>query len=140
MPEIRTATTLNHKREELQRAIAGYERALEQARADLAHVVACIAMFERVSELEAPRYADVHRLFKRGEVTTICKRALAQEGPLDTRELAQRVMTAKGFDATDAVLAKAIAFRIVQALRAQYLRGMIGDAGKRKGVRVWQLR
>lgn len=136
--EIRTVTTLTTKREQLERAIAGYEKALEQARADLGHVIATIAMFERADPGEAPRYADIHRLFARGEVTKICKQALAG-GCLDTRELAVRVLAAKGFDATDEVLRKAVAFKIVQALRMQHLRGTIGDAGKRKGVRVWKL-
>ena len=58
MPEIRTVTTLTTKREELERAIAGYERALEKARADLSHVIACIAMFDNEAT-DAPRYADV---------------------------------------------------------------------------------
>lgn len=138
MAEIRTVTTLTTKREHLERAILGYEKALEQARADLAHVIATIAMFERAEPGEAPRYADIHRLFQRGEVTKICKQALAS-GPLDTRELAAHVLSAKGFDATDEVLRKAVAFKIVQALRQQYLRGGIGDAGRRKGVRVWTL-
>jgi hypothetical protein len=138
--EIRTVTTLTTKREHLERAILGYEKALEQARADLAHVIATIEMFARDDPDEAPRYADIHRLFKRGEMAKLCRAALAREGPLDTRELAQRVMTAKGFDATDEVLRKAIAYKIVQALRMQHLRGTIGDAGKHKGVRVWALK
>lgn len=139
MPEIRTVTTLTTKRETLERAIAGYEKALEQARADLSHVIACIAMFERDEPADAPRYVDLHRLFKRGEMTALCKAALAKEGPLDTKQLAQRVLAAKGFDSSDVVLVKGVTFKIVQALRMQHQRGTIGDAGKRKGVRVWRL-
>jgi hypothetical protein len=137
MPEIRTVTTLTTKREALERAILGYEKALEQARADLSHVIACIAMYERDEPADAPRYADMHRLFGRGEVTKLCKAALA-DGPLDTRELAQHVLAAKGFDAGDVVLVKSLTFKIVQALYQQHKRGKIGDAGKRKGVRVWR--
>lgn len=139
MAEIRTVTTLTTKAEALERAIAEYERALVQARADLAHVRATIVMFERDDPDATPRYADIHRLFARGEIGKICKAAIAKEGPLDTRELAQRVLTAKGFNSADAVLAKAVAFRIVQAMRMQHRRGTIGDAGRRKGVRIWKL-
>ena len=139
MAEIRTVTTLTSKRRELESAIAGYERALAQARSDLAHVIACIALFEKAAPSEPPSYADLHRLFKRGEMAKIAKAALAKDGPLDTRQLAQRVMASKGFDPSDAVLAKAITFRLVQALRLQHLRGSVGDAGRRKGVRVWKL-
>lgn len=139
MAEIRTVTTLTAKREHLERAILGYEKALEQARADLAHVIATIAMFERDDPSEPPRYADIHRLFARGEVGKLCKQAIAAQGPMDTRQLARHVMSVKRFDADDAVLARAIAFRIVQALRMQHKRGTIGDAGKRGGLRVWKL-
>ena len=139
MPEIRTVTTLTTKREQLERAILGYEKALEQARADLGHVIACIGLYERDEHGDAPRYADIHRLFGRGEITKLCKAAIAKHGPQDTRQLAAHVLAAKGFDASDEVLRKAVAYKIVQALRMQHKRGTIGDAGKRQGVRVWTL-
>lgn len=139
MPEIRTVTTLSIKRDELERAIANYEHALRQARIDLSHIVATITILDRTHPTEEPRYKDVHGLFARGEIVGTCKRALAEEGPLDTRELARRVMASKGFDPEDAILAKTVAYKVVQALRMQHLRGSIGDAGKRKGVRVWKL-
>lgn len=139
MAEIRTVTTLTTKREALERAILGYEKALEQARSDLAHVIATIAMFERDEPADAPRYADLHRLYRRGEMVKLAKAALAEEGALDTRQLAQRVLAAKGFNGDDVVLAKAVTFKLVQALRMQHQRGTIGDAGRCKGVRVWRL-
>jgi hypothetical protein len=89
--------------------------------------------------VEAPRYADVSRLYKRGEMVKIAKAALAKEGALDTRQLAQRVLAARGFNEADPVLRKAIMFRLVQALRLQDLRGAIQNGGRRKGVRVWKL-
>jgi hypothetical protein len=42
MAEIRNLTTLIAKRDEIERSIANYEAGLEQARADLSHVNACI--------------------------------------------------------------------------------------------------
>jgi len=47
-------------------------------------------------------------------------------------------VTAKGF-AEDDELCKAIAFRIVQALRLQWKRGQIDSSGKRTDVRVLHL-
>lgn len=135
--EIRTVTTLKAKRHQIEAAIAGYERALEQARADLSHVNACIAMFDASGDVTP--YIDLHRLFKRGEMVSICKDALAKEGPLDTRELAYRVMVAKGLDTGDKVLSRSICLRIVQALRMQDKRGKVTALPKRKGVRVWRL-
>jgi hypothetical protein len=45
MAEIRTVTTLRYKRDEIVASIKLYERQLEQARADLAHVMAAIRIF-----------------------------------------------------------------------------------------------
>jgi hypothetical protein len=44
---------------------------------------------------QIPPYVDIHRCFRRGEVINLCKEALAS-GPLNTRQLALRVMAAKG--------------------------------------------
>ncbi|MBI3439661.1 MAG: hypothetical protein HY054_13630 [Proteobacteria bacterium] len=139
MAEIRTVTTLTSKREELERAIAGYEKALAQAQIDLSHVIATIKMLEREGALDdAPRYADVERLFKRGEMIRLCRYALSKESPLDTKQLSARVMEAKGFDSKDLVLLKAVTFRVVQAMRAQERRNTVVGAGKRHGgVRIW---
>jgi len=43
--------------------------------------------------------------------------ALAHEGPLDTRQLALRIIKAKGLSESDKVLAQSIALRVVQTLR-----------------------
>jgi hypothetical protein len=45
MAEIRTVTTLRYKHDEIVASIKLYERQLEQARADLAHVMAAIRIF-----------------------------------------------------------------------------------------------
>jgi hypothetical protein len=45
MAEIRTLTTLNYKRDEIGHSIHLYERQLEQARAELAHVTAAIKKY-----------------------------------------------------------------------------------------------
>ena len=140
MAEIRTVTTLTTKREAIERAIVGYEAALEQARADLAAVNATIACFQRDDpDATVTPYFDLHRLFVRGETMKIAKQALKEEGPLSTTDLAERIVAAKGLDSNDKVLRKAIAFRLVHALRQQHIRGIIGDVGKRKGVRIWKL-
>ena len=141
MHEIRTVTTLRTKQEEIQRAIVGYEARLNQARADLAHITAAIAIFEATGapgDMQA--YVDVHRLWKRGELIRLCKGFLESEGPLNTRQLAERAVKALGFETGDKVLTKTIALKIVQAMRQQYLRGTIGDAGKFRGARIWALK
>ena len=140
MAEIRTVTTLVAKRDEIESAIAAYEKRLAQARADLSHVNACIALFEASGDRDSTTaYTDIHRLFQRGELTAICKAALAEHGPMNTRALAVHILTAKGLDAGDKVLAKSVAGHVIHALRMQAKRGRIGDAGKTRGVRVWRL-
>lgn len=80
---------------------------LEQARANLAHIDAAIAISASDDGKPVRPYVDIHRLFKRGELATISRTAL-QSGPGHTRELAQAVMAAKGLDAGDKILAKAV--------------------------------
>lgn len=140
MAEIRTVTTLRSKRVEIEKAIVGYEARLKQARADLAHITAAIAIFDASGDhADMLAYVDIHRIWKRGGLMVLCKGFLRDEGPLCTRALAERAMKASGLDARDKVLATAVAFKIVQAMRAQHLRGQIADAGKLKGARVWAL-
>jgi hypothetical protein len=140
MAEIRTVTTLRSKRAEIIAAIANYEKKLAQARADLAHITAAIATFEASGDIEEiPPYVDIHRCFTRGEAIALCKEALAAHGPLNTRQLALKVMAAKGLDTGDKVLAKAIAGRLIHALRQQSRRGLIDGTEKHLGARVWAL-
>jgi hypothetical protein len=138
MAEIRTVTTLRSKRAEIIASIANYEKRLAQARADLTHITVAITIFEASGDVEEiPPYVDIHRCFKRGEAINLCKEALAS-GPLNTRQLALRVMAAKGLDTSDKVLAKA-AGRLIHALRQQCRRGLIDGAEKHLGARVWAL-
>jgi hypothetical protein len=64
--------------------------------------------------------------------------ALAKENPLDTRELTQRVMQAKGLNDGDKVMARVISLRIVQTLRLK--RTKLDVSEKRKDVSVWRLK
>jgi hypothetical protein len=137
--DIQIITTLERKRASIEAVIAAYEKKIEAAKRDLAHVNATLAMFAAPEgRTQFPVYMDTLRLFKRGEIVTICKAAL-KAGPLDTRELALAVIKAKGMDAKDAVLRRSIAFRIVQALNMQAKRRTIAQLPKRKGVRVWKV-
>jgi len=138
MADPQILTTLRRKRDEIESAIASYEARIAAAKRDLTAVNATLHLFELNGEPQQfPLYVDIGRLWKRGEVVQVCRAALALEGPLDTRELALRVIRAKGLDQTDPEMRKAVAFRIVQALLIAKRRGTIASDGKRKGVRVW---
>jgi len=88
---------LRKKRDRIEGAIASYERKIKEAQADLAHVTASLRLFELSGDpREFPAYIDLNRILRRGETTRLCIDSLQAEGPLDTRQLAQRVMAAKG--------------------------------------------
>jgi hypothetical protein len=138
MADPHVLSTLRRKRDDIEAAIAAYEKKIEEAKRDLSAIAATIRLFELNGEPQQfPAYADIGRLWKRGEIVTVCREALAKEGPLDTRELALRVIRAKGLDEGDGVLRKTVAFRIVQALSIAAKRGKIGSAEKQRGVCVW---
>lgn len=140
MAEIRTVTTLRYKRDEIVASIKLYERQLEQARADLAHVMAAIRIFEASGNpKDIPKYIDIHRLFRRGETWALCKAALASNGSMTTKELALELMKAKILETGDKVLARALGMKLVNSQRKQELRGQLVCEGKRKGVSVWRL-
>jgi hypothetical protein len=69
---------------------------------------------------------------------TICKAALAEHGPMNTRALVTHILEAKGLDGGDRVLAKSVAERLIHALRMQAKRGKITIAGKQQGAIVWR--
>jgi hypothetical protein len=135
--EIRTVTTLRYKRDEIETAIVNYEKRLAQAKADLTHINAAIAIFEASGDAKSVQaYFDLHRLFKYGEISALCKAALAN-GPLSTRDIATYVIEAKGLDLNDKVLAKAIGMRLIHSLRRQ--RKTIVSIGRHKAAHIWRL-
>jgi hypothetical protein len=140
MAEPQVVLTLRRKRDDIQAAIEAYEAKIETAKHDLAAANATLRLFELSGEtLQFPAYVDLGRLWKRGEIVAVCREALAAEGPLDTRELALRVLRAKGLDETDKVMRQTVAFRVVQALSIASKRGRLASEGKRRGVRVWAI-
>ena len=131
---------LRKKRDQIRDAIAAYEAKLREAQADLAHVLATLRLFEASGEpADFPAYVDLNRVFRRGETTAFCMTALECEGPLDTRQLTERLMVSKGLNAGDKVLSQSIALRVVQTLRARARRGKVDGTERRRGVCVWRL-
>src|ERR1700681_2587050 len=134
MGEPIAVLALRRKRDQISGTIAHYERLLREAQHDLAHVNASLRLFEATGEAaDLPPYVDLNRVLRRGETTIICMDALTKEGPLDTRQLALRVIRAK-------VLAQTEALRVVQTLRMRARRGKVESVTRTMGVCVWQLR
>ncbi|MGO8739564.1 hypothetical protein [Rhodoblastus sp.] len=140
MADSQALTILRRKRDDIEGVIASYEKRLEEARYDLSVVNATLRLFEvNGTTGDISPYFDIKNLFRRGETIRLCRMALAKEGPLDTRELALRVVRAKKFDESDKILVRSITFRIVQVLRSAERHGRIASAGKRGSRRVWAL-
>jgi hypothetical protein len=134
----RTVESLQVKKAEIEWAVNAYEKNLHQARADLAHVTAALAIFEATGDRKATTaYANFNGIWKPRELLGLCMRFLESEGPLSTRELAQRVLTASGMDAADKVLAHTVACKIIYIMRAQEKRRAIGRAGIKDGACLW---
>jgi hypothetical protein len=131
---------LRKKRDRIRDVIATYEMRLKQAQGDLAHVNATLHLFEAAGcPSDFPAYADLNRVFRRGETTAFCLHCLETEGPLDTRELTARLMASKGLPGHDSVLSQAVALRVVQTLRARARRGKVDGTMRRRGVCLWRL-
>ena len=129
-------TTLRNKRDAIERTIVAYESKLDQARRDLVHLSATLAMFEASGDdRQVASFLDTHRLLKRGEMIALVRLELSKGEPLDTRELSRRIAVAKGLDGGDKVLSRAISYRLVRALLLQARKGTITTPGKVKGVR-----
>lgn len=82
--------TLERKRAEIIGAIKKHEAAIAQAKHDLAHVSATIRLLESPEGGERA-YIVSQGFFAKGEIAGVCQRYLV-DGPLTTRELAERVM------------------------------------------------
>lgn len=140
MALLHVVSTLTAKRNEIETHIKALRAQLAVAERDLSSVTAVLALYELTpaTELRFPAYAHLNRLFVYGEMFKLCKQALEEAGkPLTTREIALAVIRAKGWDDTDVMLRKAVAYRLIQSLGRAANQGRIKDAGKVKGVRLW---
>lgn len=140
MSDPQVINTLRNKAENLSGYIAKLEADVVQARVDLSHVLAALALFEAPdADTPYPMHHNLERLFKRREIVQLCTKAL-ETGPKNTRELALSIIDYKGFNRDDRHLRKAIAYRIVQALRLQEKRrGPIRRVEKVANIITWIL-
>jgi hypothetical protein len=144
MADPHVISALREKRALVAGLIEKLERKLEQHRADLTHIDGVLRLFQPdrdPGEIKPKRtYARRTRYFARNELSRLCMDALkaANGALLTTDEIAARLIEAKGFDAADAVLRKAIGDQVLAILRSFRKRGMIEQIGLGRGVR-WKL-
>jgi hypothetical protein len=144
MADPHVISALREKRALVSGQIEKLERRLEQHRADLTHIDGVLRLFQPdrdPGDIKPKRtYARRTRYFTRNELSRLCMDALrATDGTLlPTDEIAGRIIEAKGFDAADGTLRKAIGDQVLAILRSFRKRGMIEQIGLGRGVR-WKL-
>ena len=109
--------TLERKRAEILGSIKKHQACIARAKHDLAHVNATIQILD-AKEAGRGTYIVAQGFFAKGEIAEICQRHLV-DGPMSTRELAERVMGEKNLDISDVPLRNSVVFKVVQALRCQ---------------------
>lgn len=135
MPNAHAISELTRKQREIVGAIRNYEAQIVQAKHDLAHVNAAMKIMEG-SDANVRTYIAGRGYFDRGGIAEIALRHLA-DGPLNTREVAERVMCEKGLDSSDTNLRNSVVYKTVQGLRHAKRRNAVRMVGKRKGVCIW---
>lgn len=139
MAESQTVTILKQKREDIAAAIINYERELERAKADYAHITAALAIFDAGDKPGSQRpYTHLYRAFRYGEMAALCREKLL-DGPLSTPDLTKHIMEAKGLDATNRLLARSLGFSVLQSLRGMAQRCLVQKLPKVRGCCVWRL-
>lgn len=139
MAESQTVVILRNKRDDIALAITTYERELERARADFAHITAALAIFDAGDQPGSQRpYTHLVRGFRYGELAALCRAAIA-DGPLSTPEIAKYVMAEKGMDAGNRVLARSIGFSVLQSMRGMARRQIVRKLHQSRGRCVWEL-
>jgi hypothetical protein len=144
MADPHVISALREKRALVAGLIEKLERKLEQRRADLTHIDGVLRLFQPdrdPGEIKAKRiYIRRTRYFARNELSRLCMDALrAADGALlTTDDIAGQIIEAKGFDAVDAALRKAIGDQVLAILRSFRKRGMIEQIGLGRGVK-WKL-
>jgi hypothetical protein len=137
MSDPQIVGTLRRKADEIEAYIIATEQALDKARADLAHIRATMWLMDPQNAVQG--HMGVTRVFRRGEIFKTLQPILeAAPDGMDTRELAEALMIAKGLNPSDKVFRKNLTLSIVHILRMREKRGAIIGNEKRRGVRVWR--
>ncbi|WP_231582056.1 hypothetical protein [Puniceibacterium sp. IMCC21224] len=89
-----------------------------------------------IGEPQGRGYIVSQGFFAKGEIAAVCQGHLI-DGPLNTRELAERVMGEKGLDVSDTPLRNSVVYKVVQALRHARRRNAVRMLEKRGGLCVW---
>ncbi len=142
MSEPLILTMLRSKKTEIEQHIDGLNARLANARADHLHLTATARLFDPSPADDKPAlsYHGSTRALKRPELFDRCKTAMAASSePLSTRELAQAVIAAQGWDYEDRDLRLTVAHRIGCMMGRYERRGLVHGVGKKDAATLWKL-
>jgi hypothetical protein len=130
------------KRRELGGIIAELERQLAQIRADLTHIDGVLRVLASDLDPEAIKPKRLYRrtrYFARHELSQLCLAALRTATvPSTVDELAEQVMTEKGFDLTDAILRASIRHQLGAIMKRLHRGGTVAIVGAGRAAK-WRL-
>jgi hypothetical protein len=134
---------LIQKRRELAGIIDELQRQLDQHRADLTHIDGVLRVLATDLDPETIRPKRAYRrnrYFARNELSRLCLGVLrtAADELLNTTEIADRVVAAKGFDAGDAILHAAIREQVGSTVKRLHRNGTIENIGAGRASK-WKL-
>lgn len=134
-------TQLLLKKAEIEAQIESLSARLTQARADLLHVGAVVKLFDPSAvNGSATAYHGVTKAMKRSDLFDLCKAALeASSEPLCSRQLAQHVITAEGWDAEDDRLRLSVVHKVGTLMTRFAQRGLVQKVGERQRAGLWRL-
>src|SRR5882757_9367232 len=142
MADPHVISALREKRALVAGLIEKLERKLEQHRADLTHIDGVLRLLQPdrdPGDIKPRRaYARRTRYFARNELSRLCMDALraADSKLITTDEIAGQIIDAKGFDAADAALRKAISDQALTVMRSFRKQGTVEQIGLGRGVRL----
>jgi hypothetical protein len=142
MADPHVISALRGKRAEVAGLIFDLERQIAQHRADLVHLDGVLRLYQPErdpAEIRPKQVRRRNRYFSRGELSRLCRETFRDaEESLATRDIVAAVIAAKGFDAGDRVLRKAVADLVKATLSPMRQRGAITKIGEGRGVR-WKI-
>lgn len=136
-------TGLIERRRELAGVIDDMQRRLDQYRADLTHIDGTLRVLATDLDPDTIRPKRIYRrnrYFARNELSRLCLGVLrtAAGELLSTDDIVGRVITAKGFDAGDAILRAAIREQVGSTVKRLHRNGAIENVGAGRASK-WKL-
>jgi hypothetical protein len=140
MADPHVISALREKRALVAGLIEKLERKLEQHRADLTHIDGVLRLFQPEHDPASIKpkrtYARRARYFARNELSRLVMDVLrGRDGLSTTDQIAGQVIEAKGFDAGDTALRKAVGEQCLALLPSFRKQGTVKQIGLGRGVR-----